>query len=53
MTVDDKNMNSQARRCSISAINTAICSLLEFHGGVKDEIELQWPACFPDVAYSV
>lgn len=53
MTVDDKNMNSQAPRHSISTINTVICSLLDFHGAVKDEIELQWPACFPDVAYSV
>lgn len=41
MTVDDKNMNSQAPRHSISTINTVICSLLDFHGAVKDEIELQ------------
>lgn len=37
----------------MSTINTVICSLVDFHGAVKDEIELQWPACFPDVAYSV
>lgn len=41
MTVDDKNMNSPVLRQSISTINTVICSLVEFHGAVKDEIELQ------------
>lgn len=41
MIADDKNMNSQAPRHSISTINTVICSLVDFHGAVKGRIELQ------------